>query len=442
MTREEILQVLMRWNNWGRGMAINTILRTTSEEANILINYQGVVVIKGPRRAGKSTLLYQVMDTLSAEREQRSLLYVNFEDYAFSSERLTPKMIEAIIDVYRQEIYPEGNFVLFLDEIQNVENWHRWVRTAIDSGLVKTIFVTGSSSKLLSAEFATLLSGRHVDIELLPFSFREYVNAEGYNPSDRIEVLSNSNLYLSLLKNYLTYGGFPEVVVDEKKEFLAYKILSQYAEDMILKDVTARYNIQNLRLLKALSKIIAQNVSNKLSIRKLQRELEEVFGEKSSTTTFSNYIDHLESAYFCFSVHKFDYSVKESTKSPAKYYLVDTGLRNAISPSFTSDRGRLLENAVYLKLRAIYEEIYYWEGRNEIDFVCRKENRLDLYNVAYASNEDEIKDRELKGFAEFPYRSNGNYLITWDLWKEISYNGVKIQCIPAHLFLLNMWKQD
>lgn len=438
MTRDEIFAVLLRWNLWGRERKIAAVPRECLEKMRHLRNYRGVVVVKGPRRAGKSTLLYQLMREFSKEMDPRSILYVNFEDYAFSSETLTPKTLEAILDVYRQEVYRDGDFLLFLDEIQNVEDWHRWVRTVIDSGLIRTIFVTGSSSKLLSSEFATLLAGRHIDFELFPFSFKEYVSATGHSPSNKIELMAKKEVYLSLLKDYLEQGGFPEVVAGAKNSEIASRILSQYAEDIIIKDVAMRYSVQNVKLLKALSKFLAQNVGNKVSIRKIQKYFESVFEEKSSTSTFSNYISHLESAYFCFEVQRFEYSVKQAIKSPSKYYLVDTGLRNAIYPSFPLDRGRLLENVVYLKLRNMYEEVYYWEGGNEIDFVCKNGNTLDLYNVSYVSDESEIKERELRGFAEFPYAVRERYLITWDLYKELSWNGLTIQALPAYVFLYGL----
>ncbi|PLV56742.1 ATP-binding protein [Thermotoga sp. SG1] len=437
MTREEILTVLLRWNPWGRIRRDRTIPRECIEKVKPFKDFRGVVVIKGPRRAGKSTLLYQLMEEFSKETDPKSLLYVNFEDYAFSSERLTPETLETILGVYREEVYQGESSLLFLDEVQNVEDWHRWVRTVIDTGVVKTIFVTGLSSKLLSGELASLLSGRHVDFELFPFSFKEYVIAKGYSFSDKLDLISRKNVYLFLLKDYLTYGGFPEVVMSANEEEVFNKILSQYAEDIVFKDVAARYGLENLKLLKALTKFIAQNVGNRFSIRKMQRYFEDIFDKKSSTSTISTYISYLESVYFCFEVPKFEHSFKRTIKSPVKYYLIDTGLRNVIYPSFSPDRGRLLENAVYLKLRSMYEEIYYWEEKNEVDFVCRKGNDLMLYNVSYVSRESEIKERELRGLVEFPYPAPERYLITWDLYTELSLDGVKIKVLPAYLFLLD-----
>jgi hypothetical protein len=437
MKREEILSVLIRWNIWGKARKGEAIPRESIQKIVSLKNYHGAIVIKGPRRAGKSTLLYQLMEDFSKGGDPKSLLYVNFEDYAFSSEKLVPAVLESIIDAYKQEVYQGENFLLFLDEIQNVENWHRWIRTAIDSNLAKTIFVTGSSSKLLSGELASFLAGRHVDFELFPFSFREYVTARGYGFTDKFKLISEKNIYLSLLKDYLMYGGFPETVKNTEREEVIGRILSQYAEDIVLKDVVARYSVENVKLLKALSKFIAQNIGNRFSVRRMQKYFENIFAEKSSTSTISNYISYLESAYLCFEVPKFDYSLKELVRSPVKYYLIDTGLRNAIYPSFSPDLGRLLENAVYLKLRNMYEGVYYWEEKNEIDFVCRKGNDLVLYNISYASKESEIKERELKGFIEFPSPVAERYLITWDLYTELVWNDLKIKALPAYLFLLN-----
>lgn len=438
MTREEILSVLLRWNVWGETKEKKTFPREYLEKVLSFKDYHGVVLIKGPRRAGKSTLLYQIMEELSNERGSESFLYVNFEDYAFSSEELTPKTLEHIVDVYKQEVYHGKDFLLFLDEIQNVNEWYRWVRTAVDSGLIRTAFVTGSSSKLLSGELATLLTGRHIDFEVLPFSFKEYVAFRGANPTRKLDLIANKDKYISLLVEYLTYGGFPEVVSNVEDKRLVNSILSHYAEDIVLKDVATRYEVENLKLLKILSKLIPQNTGNRLSIRKLQKHFESIFGKSASTTTISNYISYLESAYFCFEVPSFDFSIKKISKKPAKYYLIDTGLRNIISPSFTPDRGRLLENVVYLKLKSMYEEIYYWEGKNEIDFVCKKGKDLVLYNVSYVSQESEVKERELKGFVEFPFPVGERYLITWDLRTEISLDGVKIKAVPAYLFLLDI----
>jgi len=436
MTREEILNILLRWNPWGKVEKRKTIDRDQLKKIKILKDYRGVIVIKGPRRSGKSTLLYQLIEDFSKQRDSRSILYVNFEDYSFSAENLGAEALETIVEVYRQEIYQDNDFLLFLDEIQNVEGWSNWVRTAIDADIVKTIFVTGSSSKILSGELASLLTGRHVDFELLPFSFREYLKARRYSPKDRIELMSKKNMYLNILKDYIIFGGFPEVVLNIDNEFLINKILSQYAEDMILKDVVARYNIVNLKLLKSIAKYLAQNIGNRVTIRKIQRNFEDTFEKKSSTTTISNYISYLEMAYIFFEVHNFDYSIKKTVKSPLKYYIVDPGLRNAMFPSFTPDRGRLLENAVYLKLRNIYEEVFYWMGKNEIDFVCKKGDKFDLYNVSYVSRHEEIDQRELKGLVEFPYdHVDRRYLITWDLSGQLSYDGVNITSIPAYIFL-------
>ena len=157
MTREEILAMLLRWNIWGNPKREKTIIRESLNQIKNFANFHGIIVIKGPRRAGKSTLLYQLIEELSIRNDSKKFLYVNFEDYAFSAENLQPEILEAVLSVYQQEIYQENDFMLFLDEIQNLANWDKWLRTCIDSERIKTVFITGSSSKLLSSELATAM---------------------------------------------------------------------------------------------------------------------------------------------------------------------------------------------------------------------------------------------------------------------------------------------
>jgi len=152
MTREEILAMLLRWNTWGNPKREKTIIRETLNQIKNFANFHGIIAIKGPRRAGKSTLLYQLIESLSTRNDSKKFLYVNLEDYAFSAENLQPEILESVLSVYQQEIYQGNDFMLFLDEIQNVANWDKWLRTCIDSGRIKTVFITGSSSKLLSSE--------------------------------------------------------------------------------------------------------------------------------------------------------------------------------------------------------------------------------------------------------------------------------------------------
>lgn len=437
MNDEEFFEVLLRWNLWGN-QQLNIIPRRVLSQIKPFMDYHGAIVIQGPRRAGKSTLLYLIIQNLMKEIAPERCLYINFEDYTLSSLELTPSTIQRLLEVYGEKVYSGEDFFLFLDEVQNVKDWHRWVRTFLDTHHNNTVFISGSSSKLLSSELAGLLTGRHVVFETLPFSFSELVINQGYS-TDSIYIRKNKNAIKGLLAEYMRFGGFPEVVLRRPiNESRARRILTQYAEDILFKDISTHYNVLNMKLLKFVSLFLAQNSGCKLSIRGLQKVIEAEFGEKSSTTTIANYIQYLEEAYMSFEVRHFDYSIKRAIRRPSKYYMVDTGLRNAMCGSLTPDRGKLLENVVYLYLRTIYDDVFYWSGKREIDFVCREGKEIDLYNITYVSDVNEISVRELEGFLEFPSGKavRKRYLITWDLQRTITHKNITIEAIPAYVLLL------
>jgi hypothetical protein len=438
MNKEELFEILLRWNLWGN-LNLDFYPREILNKIGSFLDFHGVKIIQGPRRAGKSSLLYLIMNNLLKDIPDKRFLYINFEDYALSSTELNPTTLDKFINIYGERVYSGNDYFLFLDEIQNVKNWHNWVRTFIDTHNRGDIFISGSSSKLLNSEMAPLLTGRHINFEVLPFSFREFIKVRGLK-TDGINLSKNKNILKSNLNEYIKYGGFPEVaLVRSVNEYRANQILSQYANDILFKDISLRYGILNMRILKYISLYLSQNNGCATSIRGLQNSIESEFGNKSSTTTISNYLEYLMESYMIFEVKHFDYSIKKMIRKPVKYYFVDTGLRNAMWTSFTQDKGRLLENIVFLKLRSLYDEIYYWKGKKEIDFVCIKGRNLDLYNVSDVSDKKEIAKRELESFSDFPDGKtiNKRYLITWDYEGKIEHNGLTIEALPAYKFLLS-----
>ena len=436
MTKDDLFSSLLRWNLWGREK-LDASPRVILEEIESFLDYKGAVVIQGPRRAGKSTLLYMIIDKLAERYSEKQCLYINFEDYALKATNMTPILIQDMIEVYAEKVYDSSDFFLFLDEIQNVSEWHRWVRTYVDTTR-KTVFVSGSSSKLMSSEIAGLLTGRHVSFEVMPFSFRELYRIHGHS-DDAVYVERNRIKIKKLLEQYTRTGGFPEVALRwQEDESGAMRILSQYAEDIVLKDIAVHFNIMNMRILRFIAHYLAQNSGSKVSIRKLQRMIEGEYSEKSSTTTIANYLEYLVEAYLAIELKHFDYSIKRTFRKPSKYYICDPGLRNAMASSLTPDYGKLLENVVFLYLRSVYDELYFWSDTREVDFVGIRNRIADLYNVTYVSNLKEIDERELQAFADFPSetRVRNRYLITWDLEERITYKGVKIDALPAWKLLI------
>ena len=440
MERELLIEVLLRWNIWGRRTFRESLKREKLEEAMNLLSSKRTLLIIGPRRAGKTTLMEQMMKELSGKYNPKRFLYINFEDYALSSQKLSSQILEDIVQVYTEEVYPGEGVFLFLDEIQNVEGWHRWVRNALELGRFSAVVISGSSSKLLSGELSSLLTGRHLDILVLPFSFREYLEYFKVLPKDRLKARSNLPALNNYLKSYVNFGGFPEIVTisDESQK---YFLLSQYAQDMVLKDVALRKGVKNVEFLKWLASFLAKNISRKVSIRSLQKLYKAFLGGKSSvsTTTVSNYISFLEEAYIVFRCRKFSFSEKEALLSPFKIYMVDPGLRNAMYPSRTPDFGHLLENMVFLHILPFCERISYFEERGEIDFVCEKNGEYILLNVTAATSEKELSDRELRSFDEFPIRSSRCFIITWNLHGKLRTKNCPIEIIPAAEFFLSEW---
>ena len=436
MTKDDLFSSLLRWNLWGREK-LDASPRQVLEDVESFLDYRGAVVIHGPRRAGKSTLLYMIIEKLTERYSEKQCLYINFEDYALKAANITPTLIEDMLEVYAERVYDGSDFFLFLDEIQNVSEWHRWVRTYVDT-TGKTVFVSGSSSKLMSSEIAGLLTGRHVSFEVMPFSFKELYEIHGHS-DDEVYVERNRIRIKKLLEQYTRTGGFPEVALRwQEDESGAMRILSQYAEDILLKDIAVHFNIINMRILRFIAHYLAQNSGSRVSIRKLQRMIEGEYSEKSSTTTIANYLEYLVQAYLVIELKHFDYSIKRAFRKPSKYYICDPGLRNVMASSLTPDYGRLLEHVVFLYLRSLYDELYFWSDTREVDFVGTRNRVADLYNVTHVNNLKEIDERELQAFADFPSNTkvHNRYLITWDLEDRITYKGIEIDAVPAWKLLI------
>ena len=437
MDREELVQLLLRWNDWFWERKATYVHRDVVDRLSEFQSVPLTKVLIGPRRAGKSTVLRIMASKFSNQNDVKRFCYMNFEDFALSTQKLDVFFLDRLFSTYGREIYRGRDPVLLLDEIQNVEGWERWVRTVVEERQAE-IYLTGSSSKLLSGELATLLTGRHIAFQIMPFSFKEFLVARGSLPKNGLEFLARSDVYESMLVEYLQTGGFPQAVLvfDERK---ARMILNQYVEDILFKDVVLRYSVGNLRLLKALIAYLAQNIGNRISIRKIQESFSKQFGEKASTETIANYISYLENAFLFFELKHFDYSIKESTRKPHKVFFIDTGLRNAIIPAFSRDIGRLLENAVFLFLKDFYDEIYYWYDKNEVDLVCLKANSIDLYNVSFITRGEEINPREFAGLVEFPGRSvRERVLVTVNISGDTTYEGQRINLVPAGKLLLGL----
>ncbi|MEA3343310.1 MAG: ATP-binding protein [archaeon] len=379
-----------------------------------------IVSLIGSRRTGKTFYFYQLIKELRNRIDATQILYINFED-----DRILPlemSDLNTIIEAYF-ELYPENTekmIYLFFDEIQNIKNWELFVRRIYDRKKTK-IFVTGSSSKLLSKEIATSLRGRTISFYLYPLSFREFLEFKKIELTDDFEY-SNARFNIKKqLETYLYDGGFPEVTIETRE--LKQKILRNYYEMFIYRDLVERYSIRNIALLKKIAMFLITNISSEFSLNSYYKTIKKEC--PAGKETLFEYLSYLEDINIIHLVPIFSYSLKKQQVNPRKVYCIDTGLRNAVSFVFSKDEGKLAENIVFMELKRREKEPYYWKNKGEVDFVLKnKDNYLTAINVSYT---DSLDDRETKALLEFrdefAPRVKDLLLITKDI--EKTENGIK-----------------
>lgn len=353
-------------------------------------------IITGIRRCGKSTVLRQMIES------SPEFNYLNFEDvrlFQFEKGDFT-KLDEAFIDSDR---------LYFFDEIQNIKGWELFVRTLLNKG--KRVVITGSNASMLSKELGTKLTGRHIATELFPFSFMEFCTFNSLQPT--VESFSN----------YIEKGGFPEYlrIVDPN-------LLQTLLTDILMRDIIVRNGIRDERLVKELALYLITNSAKEFSYNSLKN----LFGTGSVNTIIS-ILNHFEDSYLFFQVLQFDFSYKKRIVAPKKVYNIDTGMTSVNTSSFSSDRGRFLENAVFLHLKRKGDEIFYFKGLKECDFITRSRNgQLAAFQVCFDLTNDNL-DRELNGLVEALKKLNldSGMIITNNQTDSFMIDGKTIQVVPA-----------
>lgn len=385
----------------------------------------------GPRRSGKTYYFLSIIKKLEREKT----LYLDFEE-SFLKELNALEVLEIILDIF-PEVTGNSASYIFLDEIQNIKNWESLVRTLLNKDL--EVFITGSSSKLLSKEISTQLRGRTLSYLLLPFSFREFLKARKiqYN----LNLLADRGKIKRLLGEYLEGGGFPEVVLYEERE----KILKEYVDMTFFKDFVERHEIKSTKLARYIFNHLMQNFSKEFSIRAIERKLRSE-KLKFNITTLYKYVENLEDTVFVFFLRKFSLKAHERESWPRKIYLCDTGLTKVYR--FSPEIGKLSENAVFLELlRKTNEnpllELYYWKDyqQREVDFVLKQGERVhQLIQVCYDIDDFNTKERELKSLVKASKQLNCNNLlvITWDYEAKEEFKGKTITFKPLWKWLLEI----
>jgi predicted AAA+ superfamily ATPase len=400
-------------------------------EYKIPIDTKKIVSLIGIRRSGKTYILYNIIEQLRKSISKQNIVYINFED-----DRLYPielKDMDLLVEAY-YELFPqkrEEKTYFFLDEIQDVEGWEKFVRRIHDTLNVQ-LFITGSSSKLLSKEIASSLRGRTITYEIFPFSFKEYLKFK------QITINLHSSSSTSYIKNafdsYLVDGGFAETINEEKD--IQKRILKNYLDLIIYKDIAERYSIKNTSLLRHLIKYLFINMSTLISFTKLFNEYKSI-GYKIGKATIFDYLMYMQEAYTLFTVSIFRNSVKEEQRHPKKLYAIDLGFKQLFDITLSDDYSKLFENLVFLHLRRKTEEIYYFKQMQEVDFYVKLEKEY-LINVSFNLKNQKTKDRETNGLIEAMsyFNLNVGYIINSDLDETIKLNGYTIFVIPLWKWLI------
>jgi predicted AAA+ superfamily ATPase len=427
-----MLEVLARWNRWGSGRMEPGIDRDLTDRIEAHLGGPEVLSLVGPRRAGKTTVLFQVADRLERSGvPSEAVLHVNFEEPLLSTD-LGPDLMEKLYTTYREEVFPQGRAYLMLDEVQNVHAWERWVRARCDTEDVK-VLVTGSSSALMSREFGTRLTGRHLTFPVQPLGFQEFLRFRDVPLPKKPSLAGSPPRIQKALSEYLTWGGFPEVTLaaDESRKS---SLLKQYFDDVLFKDVALRHRIRDLATLRALAVHLLTQTAGLVTYQRLSR----VFGV--SLDLVRSYCSHLEESFLVAFLPQYSLKASERQRNPQKVHAGDLGLRNAVCISGSSDLGRRAETAAFQALwRLGSRGVYHWRGSGgEVDLLVRRKNRVaSLVQVVYAGVEDEaVRKRELRSLdaAAKRFKKASRRLVVGRL------SGAAGSKIPAGIDVLPLWR--
>jgi len=394
--------------------------RDKLSEVPELIKHKINIVVTGHRRSGKSTFLLQWM---------KKYYHSNFYYLDFSDERLVDFKttdFQLLYEIFLEQ-YGEKD-IFYFDELQGKKyDWNRFVNRLYSEG--KRFFITGSNADLLSKEISTYLTGRHFDIMIYPFSFKEYLGYHNFN-KNYASTLGKAEA-IKYFNNYIKQGGFPEVIVYNTTD-----ILENIYQDVINTDILNRYKIKEEIEFKKMTLFLMSNFAREFSYTSIKNNF-----NLGSTNTAKKYISYLTNTYLLFELTKYDYSLKKQDTYSKKIYCIDTGLISKTSFNFSENIGRLYENTVFIELKRRGKNIYFWKDKSdyEIDFLITDKNKVNsLIQVAYDLSNPKTKEREVKallsGLNEFKLKEG--IIITKDLDKEEKIDNKIIKYIPIWKWLL------
>lgn len=370
MEKNDILDVASTWSFWDRELP-TSIPRVIDLPKSLAPSR--CLVVQGVRRCGKSTLLQQMIKRY--DLDPKHCAFLNLEDPRLSN-RLSYPLLDHLVEEFRKQHGKKTQLSFFLDEIQAVDGWERWLRTQLDSKKNNLFFITGSNATLLSGELSTALTGRHLTVHLFPFSLEEV----------RLKYKKTT------LKRYLHDGGFPEPLSTPDGDSLR----RQYFHDIIERDIRERVRARSSQPIRQVVQMVFEAAGSEMSLRRIAGAT----GIAIETTR--SYLEASEAAYLLFGVPYFAFSARKRAQRNIKYYPVDTGLRRVVITKTGDDLSKNLECAVYRALRQNYDEIFYWRGKNEVDFVVRHEGKITPYQITWKEPQKRHQKALMEFYEHFP----------------------------------------
>lgn len=365
------------------------------------LHLRQIQVLKGIRRSGKTTIFKLIINHLSRTVDSKSILYINLDDPYFGDLCSDSKKLYSLLEL-SEKLTGIKVAYLFLDEVQNVYNWEKFVKAIYDNQLVKKIFITGSNSSLLDGEYAKLLSGRYLQDTIYPLSFKEILSINKIK--DRLTLFENKAKLLNIVDEMMDFGSFVEVL-DEPK----YKreIVLSYYDTIIFKDCIANHHLRDSKTFKELTNFIVSNCTNLYSYNSISKAI------GLNDNTVKEYIKILIDSYMCNEIKQYSYSLKEQIKTKKKIYINDNSFLSQTSFRFSKDFGKRFENLVYTELLKQEFNIFYYNKDFECDFICVKDDKIIAIQVCYGLTSQNIA-REVGGLKKLKIRADEKVLITYN----------------------------
>lgn len=448
MDNRTMQQLITRWNPHFEDISQGKWMGKVPREVYLrrlkkFLDIRHILILSGVRRSGKSTLLYQMMQSLIEEKgvPPKNILYLQLEDVLITPFlKLGANLLEDIYRYYLETYNPTGKVYIFLDEIQGIKEFNRWLNTYYESNENIKFIISGSRQSLVKGETATLLTGRNIQVDVYPLSFYEYLQLHNVSVGEEQDInsiyrvnLAKASSILHHLGNYLYEGGFPEIVLSEDQE-VKTALANAYYRDIVTRDVLLPNGIRNSGEVEALGLQILADFTNTHTYSSLSKP------QKLSVDTIKAYLSYFEKAYLFFESKFFSYKTKETQdiQRPRKIYVVDNGIRNFNTPTQRFDLGRLAENVVFMELKKKNIAIYYWKGKKEVDFVIQN-GEVKLFNVSYT---DELHEREFAGIVEGMQEFNLEkaVILTKNYFDTKQIEGKTIECVPLWAWLIQNGK--